>query len=181
MDLRDKYEWCNNITKYPLSSWDQPFWNKSNICWASLIDLCILPWQWSLEEDYLRGKWKIQRCLFFSLLFVCHFEKWDMIHPLWQFCNGCRWLKHFFVSLSSSWMENLFFLSSLYFSFFDSLFVCILKSGRWDGFLCDSFVMDADGERFLLVSPPDYKMKTDFSLICGSDKKGININMSVWS
>ena len=91
-----KYEWCNNITKYPLSSWDQPFWNKSNICWASLIDLCILSWQWSLEEDYLRGKWKIQRCLFFSLLFVCHFEKWDMIHPLWQFCNGCRWLKYFF-------------------------------------------------------------------------------------
>ena len=28
--------------------------------------------------------------------------------------------------------------------------------------------MDADGECFLLVSPPDYKMKTDFSLNCGS-------------
>ena len=48
-------------------------------------------------------------------------------------------------------------------------FVCNLKRGRWeDGFLCDSFVMDADGECFLLVSPPDYKMKTDFSLNCGS-------------
>ena len=81
-------------------------------------------------------------------------------------------LAMFFVSLSLSWMENLFFLASLYFSFFYSLIVCILKSGRWDGFLCDSFVMDADGERFLLVSPPDYEMKTDFSLICGSDKKG---------
>ena len=86
--------------------------------------------------------------------------------------------ERFLVSLSLSWMENLFFLISLYFSFFDSLFVCILKSGRWDGFLCDSFVMDADGERFLLVSPPDYEMKTDFSLICGSDQKAINIDMT---
>ena len=38
------------------------------------------------------------------------------------------------------------------------------KGGRWDCFLCDSFVMDVDGERFLLVSPPDYKTKTNFSL-----------------
>ena len=122
MDLRDKHEWCNNITKYPLSSWDQPFWNKSNISWASLIDLCILSWQWSLEEDYLRGKWKIQRCLFFSLLFVCHFEKWDMIHPLWRFWNGCRWLKNVSFSLfvfvldGESFLFNLFVFQFLWFS-----------------------------------------------------------------
>ena len=89
----------------------------SKYLWALLIDLCVLPWQWSLEKDYSRGKEKIQRCSLF-------------------------------------------------------VFVCYLKRGTWeDGFLCDSFVMDADGECFLLVSPPDYKMKTDFSLNCGSQTK----------
>ena len=51
--------------------------------------------------------------------------------------------------------------------FFSLVFVCNFEKGEMGrGSLCDSFVMDADGERFLLVSPPDYKMKTDFSIIC---------------
>ena len=46
--------------------------------------------------------------------------------------------------------------------FFSLVFVCNFEKGEMGrGSLCDSFVMDADGEWFLFVSLPlDYKMKT---------------------